>query len=78
MCVCVCVCVYGKRVHVLYVCVRICVCMCVCVCVCVCSSDELLRRYTFERENDTQNLIGRYYENDTMTGDISNELDILM
>jgi len=29
--------------------------------------------YSIERENGTNNLIGRYYENDTTTGDLSNE-----
>jgi len=36
------------------------------------TSDELIAQYTIEKENGTLNLIGKYFNNDTNTGEITN------
>jgi len=40
--------------------------------------DTLRGHYYFEKENGTSNLIGRYYDNDTTTGEVTNMLSVLV
>jgi hypothetical protein len=40
------------------------------------SFDDMIGHYSFSIDNVTDHLIGNYYENDTATGEISNELDV--
>jgi len=40
--------------------------------------DDLLAHYTIEKENGTLNLIGKYFMNDTTTGDITNLIRVVI
>jgi len=35
-------------------------------------------KYFFEKENGTMNLLGRYYDNDTSTGEVMNEMSVVV
>jgi len=35
-------------------------------------------KYFFEKENGTMNVLGRYYDNDTSTGEITNEMSVVV
>jgi hypothetical protein len=39
---------------------------------------ETLGHYSVKKENATTNLVGRYFDNDTSSGEITNELDIFV
>jgi len=39
-------------------------------------SDELRGHYSFEKENGTLNLIGHFFDNDTTSGELLNEMEI--
>jgi hypothetical protein len=38
-----------------------------------CETDELIGHFSISRENGTTDLVGRSYDNDTATGDVTNE-----
>jgi len=40
------------------------------------SEEVIVGHYSISRENETSNLIGRYFENDTTSGGIFNEMDL--